>query len=172
MLGALGVNQAWLFTGVFALGAFLAGLGGAVQLPRQPANLLLDLSVIGDAFVIVVVGGMGSIPGAYVAALIVAELKALCIALGTVTFFGVDFAFPKLTLVMVLVVLGVMAALPLMSDWFPYAPVLALDILVLALFSLSLHFMMGPGGMNSFGHAAYFGLGAYAAALLFKAAAL
>lgn len=34
MLGALGVNQAWLFTGVFALGAFLAGLGGAVQLPR------------------------------------------------------------------------------------------------------------------------------------------
>ena len=42
MLGALGVNQAWLFTGVFALGAFLAGLGGAVQIPRQPANLLLD----------------------------------------------------------------------------------------------------------------------------------
>lgn len=216
MLGALGVNQAWLFTGVFALGAFLAGLGGAVQLPRQPANLLLDLSVIGDAFVIVVVGGMGSIPGAYVAALIVAELKALCIALGTVTMFGVDFAFPKLTLVvefifmavvlvfrpwglfgraqavsrnsapieaplragstafqiMVLLVLVVMAALPLLSDWFPYAPVLALDILVLSLFSLSLHFMMGPGGMNSFGHAAYFGLGAYAAALLFKAAAL
>lgn len=51
--------------------------------------------MIGDAFVIVVVGGMGSIPGAYVAALIVAELKALCIALGTVTFFGVDFAFPS-----------------------------------------------------------------------------
>src|SRR5699024_2271694 len=65
MLGALGVNQAWLFTGVFALGAFLAGLGGAIQIPRQPASLGLDLSVIGDAFVVVVVGGMGSIPGAY-----------------------------------------------------------------------------------------------------------
>ncbi|WP_394061559.1 ABC transporter permease [Alcaligenes sp. WGS1538] len=216
MLGALGVNQAWLFTGVFALGAFLAGLGGAVQLPRQPANLLLDLSVIGDAFVIVVVGGMGSIPGAYVAALIVAELKALCIALGTVTLFGVDFAFPKLTLVvefifmavvlvfrpwglfgrpqavsrnsapieaplrpsglafrvLVAAVLAVMAALPMLTQWFPYAPVLALDILVVSLFAISLHFMMGPGGMNSFGHAAYFGLGAYAAALLLKAAAL
>src|SRR5690606_42108506 len=81
MLGALGVNQAWLFTGVFALGAFLAGLGGAIQIPRQPASLGLDLSVIGDAFVVVVVGGMGSIPGAYLAALIIAELKALCIAL-------------------------------------------------------------------------------------------
>lgn len=216
MLGALGVNQAWLFTGVFALGAFLAGLGGAVQLPRQPANLLLDLSVIGDAFVIVVVGGMGSIPGAYVAALIVAELKALCIALGTVTLFGIDFAFPKLTLVvefifmavvlvfrpwglfgrpqavsrnsapieaplrpssrpfrvLVLAVLAVMVALPMLTDWFPYAPVLALDIMVVALFAISLHFMMGPGGMNSFGHAAYFGLGAYAAALLLKAGAL
>ncbi len=63
MLGALGVNQAWLFTGVFALGAALAGLGGAVQLPREPASLGLDLRTIGDAFVVVVVGGMGSIPG-------------------------------------------------------------------------------------------------------------
>lgn len=63
MLGALGVNQAWLFTGVFALGCMLAGLGGALQLPREPASLGRDLTAIGDAFVIVVVGGMGSIPG-------------------------------------------------------------------------------------------------------------
>ncbi|HUP09630.1 MAG TPA: branched-chain amino acid ABC transporter permease, partial [Caldimonas sp.] len=39
------------------------------------------------------------------------------------------------------------------------------DLLVAALFAASLHFIMGPGGMHSFGHAAYFGLGAYAAAL-------
>jgi branched-chain amino acid transport system permease protein len=38
MVSALGVNQAWLFTAVFALGALLAGLGGALQLPREPAN--------------------------------------------------------------------------------------------------------------------------------------
>src|SRR5690606_29890287 len=99
MLGALGVNQVWLFTGVFALGAFLAGLGGAIQLPRQPANLGLDLGIIGDAFVVVVVGGMGSIPGAYLAALIIAQLKALCIALGVVDIAGISIAFPKLTLV-------------------------------------------------------------------------
>jgi branched-chain amino acid transport system permease protein len=64
MVSALGVNQAWLFTAVFALGAFLAGLGGALQLPREPANLEMDLNIIGAAFGVVVVGGMGSIPGA------------------------------------------------------------------------------------------------------------
>nr|MBP8138981.1 branched-chain amino acid ABC transporter permease [Alicycliphilus sp.] len=66
MVGALGVNQAWLFTGVFALGAALAGLGGALQLPREPASLELDMLTIGAAFVVVVVGGMGSLPGAFV----------------------------------------------------------------------------------------------------------
>ena len=59
MVAALGVNQAWLFTSVFALGAFLAGLGGALQLPREPASLEMDLNIIGAAFVVVVVGGMG-----------------------------------------------------------------------------------------------------------------
>jgi branched-chain amino acid transport system permease protein len=48
--------------------------------------------------------------------------------------------------------------------------VLAIDIFVFALFAASLHFIMGPGGMVSFGHAAYFGLGAYGAALLLKKA--
>ena len=62
MVAALGVNQAWLFTSVFFLGAFLAGLGGAAQLPRErrSADLLIDLNIIASAFVVVVVGGMGS----------------------------------------------------------------------------------------------------------------
>ena len=84
MVGALGVNQALLFTAVFALGSFLAGLGGALQVAREPANLLMDLTVIGDAFVVVVVGGMGSITGAYLAAVLIAEIKALCIGIGVV----------------------------------------------------------------------------------------
>lgn len=216
MLGALGVNQAWLFTGVFALGAMLAGLGGAMQIPKVPANLSLDLSTIGDAFVVVVVGGMGSIPGAYVAALLIAELKALCVALGTVSFAGFTFALPKLTLVVefvfmavvlvfrpwglfgrqqgasrnsapieaplrrssrsfrmcLLVLVAALALIPLLSGLMPYVPILMLDVMVAALFALSLHLMMGPGGMASFGHAAFFGLGAYGAALFFKAAGL
>ncbi|MHB8667346.1 MAG: ABC transporter permease [Burkholderiales bacterium] len=210
MAGALGINQAWLFTSVFALGSFLAGLGGAIQLPREPAVLNMDLSVLSDVFVVVVVGGMGSIPGAFLAAVIIGVLKALCIGIGDISAFGVDFSFSKLTLVaefvvmaLVLVtrpwgllgraqgtprsaaavesplrlptpgmlgaliaVLALLALLPFLSD--RYTLVLLTDILVFALFAVSLHFIMGPGGMHSFGHAAYFGLGAYAAALLLQ----
>ena len=212
MVGALGVNQAWLFTGVFALGAFLAALGGALQLPREPANLGIDLVAIGEAFVVVVVGGLGSIPGAFLAALLIAEIKALCIAIGTVNWFGIDFAFSKLTLVVeflvmaaVLIwrpwgllgkpaaatrntaeieaplkpastrvrwfgaaVLAILILLPLAGKAFPYTLVLMIDILTAVLFATTLHFIMGPGGMHSFGHAAYFGLGAYGAGLLVK----
>ena len=210
MVGALGIHQSSLFTGVFALGCFLAGLGGALQLPREPANLGLDLTTIGDAFVVVVVGGMGSIPGAYVAALLIAEIKALCIGLGTIELWGVSFAFSKLTLVAEFLVMAVVLmvrpwgllgrpqaptrhsagaeaplvlggrkqvlvwclmgvllwALPTLTTGSPYATVLAIDLLTAALFAASLHFIMGPAGMHSFGHAAYFGLGAYIAALL------
>ncbi|GMU73026.1 MAG: hypothetical protein AMXMBFR42_24810 [Burkholderiales bacterium] len=216
MVGALGVNQAWLFTAVFALGAMLAGLGGALQLPREPANLELDLSTIGAAFVVVVVGGMGSIPGAYVAALVIAELKAICIWLGVVEIAGVAISFSKLTLVVEFLVMAVvlvvrpwgllgrpqapsryagaieaplrapdrlalagtaavvlaLIALPVLSAQSPYVIVLAIDILIAVLFATSLHFIMGPAGMHSFGHAAYFGLGAYGAALLVRAASL
>jgi branched-chain amino acid transport system permease protein len=59
---------------------------------------------------------------------------------------------------------------PLLAD--RYVTVLLTDIACFALFAVSLHFIMGPAGMVSFGHAAYFGLGAYAAALLFKRAGL
>ena len=107
MVGALGVNQALLFTAVFTAGSFLAGLGGALQLAREPANLAMDLTVIGDAFVVVVVGGMGSIPGAYLAAVLIAEIKALCISIGTVHFGGFDVNFTKLTLVAEFVVMAV-----------------------------------------------------------------
>ena len=54
----------------------------------------------------------------------------------------------------------------------PYALVLGIDLLIAVLFATSLHFIMGPGGMHSFGHAAYFGLGAYGAALLVKCSRL
>ncbi len=209
MVGALGVNQSVLFTAVFALGAALAGFGGALQAAREPANLGMDLTAISDAFVVVVVGGMGSIAGSYVAAVLIAEVKAVCIGIGLVQFAGLSFNFSKLTLVaeflvmaIVLVVrprglmgrqqvairsvaepdapirpatktaalfgvavLVVLAALPLLARSSPYTLVLGVDVLIAVLFAASLHFIMGPGGMHSFGHAAYFGLGAYGAAL-------
>jgi branched-chain amino acid transport system permease protein len=198
MAGALGVNQRWLFTGVFALGALLAGLGGALAVPREPASLQVDLAAISDAFVVVVVGGLGSIPGAFLAALLIGEVKAFCIALGySKITLAVEFIVMALVLVVrpwgllgrpvvaqrgaatvepplgrlahrgwaaFLLVVAVLATVPLASG--EYTLVLLTDIFVFALFAVSLHFMMGPGGLVSFGHAAYFGLGAYGAALL------
>lgn len=212
MVGALGVNQAILFTCVFALGAALAGFGGAIQIAREPASLATDLIAIGDAFVVVVVGGMGSITGAYLAAVIIAEVKALCIAIGVVDFGFMTLNFSKLTLVaeflvmaIVLIVrpyglmgkpaggvrsvaqpeapirpagmplkvfgaavLLILLGLPLLRETLPYMLVLGIDVLIAVLFATSLHFIAGPGGMHSFGHAAYFGLGAYGAALSVK----
>ena len=212
MVGALGVNQAMLFTVVFALGSLLAGLGGALQVAREPANLGLDLTVIGDAFVVVVVGGMGSIGGAFLAALIIAEVKALCIGIGVVNVGAFTMNFSKLTLVAEFLVMAIvlivrpygllgrpqgavrnpaeiedpirpanlpvklvggatllgLLILPLAAALSPYTVVLAIDILIAILFATSLHFIMGPGGMASFGHAAYFGLGAYGAGLVVK----
>jgi branched-chain amino acid transport system permease protein len=64
--------------------------------------------------------------------------------------------------------LVLLLALPLISVQSPYLTVLMIDLLIAALFAASLHFIMGPAGMHSFGHAAYFGLGAYGAALLVR----
>jgi branched-chain amino acid transport system permease protein len=200
MSDALGVNQARLFSGIFFLGSFLAGLGGAIQLPKGGANLLMDFNIIAAAFVVVVVGGMGSIPGAYLAAVIIGELSA----------FGV-LVFPQSTLVLMFLVMaavlvirphGILGqaeiqehgpavvaasalkpaskkirllglallvfvfALPVFVGSFSL--VLMTEIALFALASMSLYFMMGPGGMVSFGHAAFFGGGAYAAALMVR----
>lgn len=210
MVGALGINQSWLFTSVFALGCFLAGLGGALQGPRVPASLGLDLETIANAFVVVVVGGMGSVGGAFLAALLIAQVKALCVAIGQISPFGIEISLSRLTLVVEFLVMAIILVLrpwgllgrarslprsaaqaeaplrpasllqrrcacalllamlvaPLLAGSFPYLTVLLVEILVAVLFAASLHFIMGPGGMHSFGHAAYFGLGAYGAALL------
>src|SRR4029077_1316687 len=67
----------------------------------------MDLAIIAEAFVVTVVGGLGSIPGAFVAALLIGLTKALCVALGTVDVAGHEIAFPKLTLVVEFVVMAV-----------------------------------------------------------------
>ncbi|MBS0444960.1 MAG: ABC transporter permease [Proteobacteria bacterium] len=216
MVGALGVDQRWLFTSVFALGSGLAALGGALQMPHEPASLNLDLALIGEAFVVVVVGGMGSIGGAFVASIVIAMVKAFCIAAGEISVFGSPFPLSKLTLVAEFIVMALvlvwrpwglfgkpqaavrataaldtplrplprrwrrlgsvalvlLVAVPLLQTVAPYAVVLAIDLLIAVLFAASLHFAMGPAGMHSFGHAAYFGLGAYGAALALTGLAL
>ena len=209
MVAALGVNQKWLFTGVFFLGAALAGLGGAVQLPKGDANLHMDLQIIAAVFVVVVVGGMGSILGAYLAALLISLIRVLLITNAQLTFGGIaawQMELVSMFLVMALVLvarpwglLGRREALgdqrsgtpePMLSPadpalrraglllllfllalpWLvgPYFLSLATEALILVLFAASLQFLMGVGGIISFGHAAYFGLGAYGVGLLVR----
>ena len=218
MAAALGIDPARLYAAVFALGSLLAGLAGALQLPREPAHLSMDMDIIVGAFVVVVVGGLGSLPGAYLAALLLSAVKALCIWLGAVTLLGHTLDLSKATLatdfiVMALVLasrprglLGrapkadrleaaavagqeapailsctmrralyaglvvLLAALVALPWWArsDYTAVLATDMAIAALFAASLQLIMGPGGLPSFGHAAYFGLGAYGAALAAK----
>ena len=196
MAAVLGINQRGLFTTVFAIGAGLAGMAGALLLPSGSANPHIDLAVIVDAFVVVVIGGMGSLPGAFVASILIGMLQV----------FGV-LLLPKVTLVLVFLVMAIVLALrphglfgqpiaeaphriethafigptPRIVPWLGIAALAVaivaplvvgaylLSILTEAaiaiLFASSLHFLMGPGGIASFGHAAWFGIGAYAAAL-------
>jgi branched-chain amino acid transport system permease protein len=204
MVAALGVNQKWLFTSVFAVGVFLAALGGALQIPRDAVHHAMDLRIIVDVFVVVVIGGLGSIIGAFVAAVLVSELNA----------FGI-LIFPKISIILVFLVMAVVlivrpwglfgkqeapvrrtpgltvnpwqpltsgerlaslavlivaAALPLFAG--NYALTVGAEIAIFVIFAASLHFLMSVGGLASFGHAAYFGLGAYGVAFLAKMAGL
>lgn len=198
MIGALGVNQAALFTGTLFVGAFLAGLGGALQSPRIAANSHMDISIITETFVVTVIGGMGSVPGAFLAALIIGQLQA----------FGI-LIFPKVTLVLVFLLMAVVLVLrpwglcgkpdasagrtvipegivnlknfdgferiaiaiallvavllPVFGD--SYMVKVGIEVLIFALAAFSLNLLIGNSGIVSFGHAAYFGIGAYAAGL-------
>ena len=195
MLAALGINPAPLMLGAVALGCGLAGLGGALRLPSEPANLQMDVNVVVETFVVVVTGGLGSISGAFLAALLIGMVHAL----------GVSF-FPQATLVVVFVTMAVVLAVrpqgllgsavpdgakeiaqkfhvahgftaqaamvfivlaSALAAWFAgdYWRALALDVMILAIFGISLQTMMALGGLVSFGHAAFFALGAYGAAL-------
>lgn len=195
MLQALGVRPDRLFQMTFFLGAALAGLGGALEVPRQSVSLLMDLNVIAGAFVVVVIGGLGSVFGAFLAAVLIAQVNA----------FGI-LVFPQITLFAAFAVMAVVLiirpqgffgkAIRSQSDSVEIQPpstlgkfgksigitalvfaiglpfilgefaiVLATDIIVFAIFAAGLHFMMGAGGLISFGHAAFLALGAYAAAL-------
>ena len=77
LLGALGVNIALLYTLVFGLGAFLSGLAGAAIAPLVAVQTSMGEQILIVTFVVVVVGGLGSIRGAFIAAMIVGMLDTL-----------------------------------------------------------------------------------------------
>jgi branched-chain amino acid transport system permease protein len=75
MASALGINVGRVYVQAFAIGCFMAGLGGAVVVPAQAAVLGMGVDALILAFVVVVIGGLGSLEGAFVGALIVSGVR-------------------------------------------------------------------------------------------------
>jgi branched-subunit amino acid ABC-type transport system permease component len=98
MVGAIGINVSWVFAFAFVLGCFLAGLGGALVAPTVSITLGMDHTIIIEAFLIVIIGGLGNIWGAMVGSLIFGISQSLGVL------FWPQFAivFPYLTVVVIL----------------------------------------------------------------------
>ncbi len=197
----MGLDVSNYFTGVFALAAVLAGAAGVLAGPFLNVIPSMGESVLIIAFIVVIVGGMGSFKGSVVAALLIGIVQTL----GTV--FAEQLTGFTVFLLMILVLLvrpqglfgeynirqeatkvefeetippvpltdrralgliAVLAVLPLGIGTLYSSFFLALLTLVFAwaLLALSLDLVVGYVGLLSFGHAAFWGLGAYATALV------
>jgi branched-chain amino acid transport system permease protein len=75
MASALGLNVGRVYVQAFAIGCLMAGLGGAVVVPAQAAVLGMGIDALILAFVVIVIGGLGSLEGALVGALIVSFVR-------------------------------------------------------------------------------------------------
>jgi len=75
MASALGLNVGMVYVAAFAIGCFMAGLGGAIIVPTQAAVLGMGIDALVLSFVVVVIGGLGSLQGALVGALIVSFVR-------------------------------------------------------------------------------------------------
>jgi branched-subunit amino acid ABC-type transport system permease component len=98
MVGAVGINVSWVFATVFVIGCLLAGLGGALVAPTVSVTLGMDHSLIMEAFLIVIMGGLGNIWGALLGALIFGLTQSLGILIWPQ--FGI--VFPYLAVIVVL----------------------------------------------------------------------
>ena len=77
MVGALGIDIRLLYTLVFGLGAMLAGLAGLMQAPILTVQIGMGENILILAFVVIVIGGIGSIRGAFVASMLVGLIDTL-----------------------------------------------------------------------------------------------
>lgn len=81
MVAALGIPIPWLFTWIFVLGSLIAGLSGAATAPFGSVALGMDIEIIVECFAVVVIGGMGSLPGTLLGSFIVGQVYAFGIML-------------------------------------------------------------------------------------------
>ena len=79
MASALGINTGRVYVQAFGIGCFMAGLGGAIVVPSQAAVLGMGIDNLILAFVVVVIGGLGSLKGALIGALVVSFVRTIMV---------------------------------------------------------------------------------------------
>jgi branched-chain amino acid transport system permease protein len=197
MAAGLGANIPALFTGIFGFGVALAGLGGVAAGPVLGLYPGMDTEILIPAFIVIVIGGMGSLRGAFVGSLLIGiadtfgkayfqsiALFLIYLAMTVVLLirpqglFGIKYADVGTTSAIAhtgapstaatrsagLVALLILLILPFLLSDYPRA--LVAEIFIFAIFAMSLDLILGFTGLMSLGHAAFFGLGAYAVAVL------
>jgi branched-chain amino acid transport system permease protein len=197
MAAGLGGNVPALFTGVFGAGVALAGLGGMAAAPVIGLYPGMDAEILIPAFIVIVIGGMGSLRGAFVGSMLIGEadtfgkaylpsmalfliylLMAIILLARPQGLFGIKYigvsAAPAIATISApatrqawiagLVVLAAMLIFPFVVPNYPRA--LVTEIYIFAIFAMSLDLIFGFTGLMSLGHAAFFGCGAYAVAIL------
>ena len=197
MASGLGGNIPALFSGMFGFGVALAAIGGVAAGPILSLYPGMDAEILIPAFIVIVIGGLGSLRGAFVGSLLIgiadtfgkAYLPSLALFLIYLAMilvllvrpqglFGIkysDVAVPAAvsatpapstmrTRLAGLVALVALIALPFAAS--DYARTLIAEIFIFAIFAMSLDLLLGFTGLMSLGHAAFFGLGAYAVAVL------
>ena len=197
MAAGLGANIPLLFTGIFGAGVALAALGGVAAGPVLGLYPGMDTEILIPAFIVIVIGGMGSLRGAFVGSLLIGEIDtfgkayfpslalfliylvmAVVLLVRPQGLFGIKYtgvsAAPAVTTVSTpattqtrafgLLAILVMLVYPFLVADYPRA--LLAEIYIFAIFAMSLDLLLGFTGLMSLGHAAFFGLGAYAVAIL------
>lgn len=198
MAAGLGCNIPALFSGVFSAGVALAALGGVAAAPVLGLYPGMDADILIPAFIVIVIGGMGSLRGAFVGSLLIGEADTFGKAyLPSAAMFLIYLTMAVLLLVRPqglfgiahggtagrppgpppaaavsrtttrlagTIALAAMLAFPLLVGDYPRT--LVAEIYVFAIFAMSLDLLLGYTGLLSLGHAAFFGLGAYAVIVL------
>lgn len=76
MTSVLGLNTTWIYAGVFVFGGALAGLAGALAAPVRSMSAGMGFSILIESFIVTVIGGMGSVSGALVGALLIGLVRS------------------------------------------------------------------------------------------------
>jgi branched-chain amino acid transport system permease protein len=197
MAAGLGANIPALFTGIFGAGVALAAVGGVAAGPVIGLYPGMDTEILIPAFIVIVIGGMGSLRGAFLGSLLIGEadtfgkaylpsmalfliylVMLIVLLVRPQGLFGIKYigvsAAPTIitpsapttaqTRVVGLLAMIAMLVFPfVVSD---YSRAVIAEIFIFAIFAMSLDILVGYTGLMSLGHAAFFGLGAYAVAIL------